>query len=44
MAGDAAIASRLGPPSKSVQTALRAVWNSAPIAMFGIPAPNLRKG
>lgn len=34
----------LGPTSKSVHAALRRVWNSARIALLGIPAPNLRKG
>ena len=34
----------LGPTSKAVQAAMRAVWNAVRLELLGAPAPNLRKG
>jgi urease accessory protein len=34
----------LGPTSKAVGAALKAVWNAARLQLLGVPTPNLRKG
>jgi urease accessory protein len=34
----------LGPTSKAVGAALKAVWNAARLELLGVPTPNLRKG
>jgi urease accessory protein len=42
--GRGAAARILGPSSKAVKTAMHSAWNAARVALFGIPAPDLRKG
>jgi len=39
-----AVVRMLGPSSKTVQAALRTIWNETRLTLLGTPAPDLRKG